>query len=552
MSNMVTLLDQISSQQAAKEVVVNMLFDAASPAMLWGRHGSACNGLTWGYYGGSFQVGSTSNAIANGTVTLTASATNYVYASATTGAVSVNTTGFPAGAIPLYQIVTGALTATSYTDLRSYQPSAIGGSGAVTSVGLALPSDWTVTGSPVTGSGTLTGAYAAQPANYIHAGPTSGGAAAPTWRALVGADLPLFGPSGTNHAQGAVPDPGSTAGSTRYLCENGTWATPAGGSGGGGTVTDVAAMGGIETASGADITTNGTLRANLIPAIYTAAHTVVTGDRGTAIVMNSASAVSQALPGATGTTGSFPKGWFADFANIGAGVMTLTVPSGASLDGVTNGTLALSQYAGAMAFTDGANWFTLRGASAASGGSGTPDTPPQLSAFSWANQAGASASQQRWGISALFPKNPSGNSLLVQALPAAPSYQIVARLRLQPIDTNNSSGGLALYDSASGKFKGFIINYTNGIYYYVTNNNSPTSYNASPFSVAMGIPSEWFRIRSDGTNWYYEVSADGVSWVTLYQEAVNSFLTPNQCGLMGVGSTSFALSMGIMSWYAGT
>lgn len=38
-----------------------------------------------------------------------------------------------------------------------------GGSGTVTSVGLALPSDFTISGSPVTVSGTLTGAWAIAP-----------------------------------------------------------------------------------------------------------------------------------------------------------------------------------------------------------------------------------------------------------------------------------------------------------------------------------------------------------------------------------------------------
>jgi hypothetical protein len=38
-----------------------------------------------------------------------------------------------------------------------------------------------------------------------------------------------FGPSGSAHATGLVPDPGATAGTTRYLREDGTWA-PAGGS----------------------------------------------------------------------------------------------------------------------------------------------------------------------------------------------------------------------------------------------------------------------------------------------------------------------------------
>lgn len=120
MSNSTTLLDTIAVNQSNKESVVNALLDAASPAMLWGRHASACSGLTWGYYGGWYGGAQ----INNGTVALTASATNYVYASASTGAVSVNTTGFPAGAIPLYSIVVGTTTVTSYIDERSNAASA--------------------------------------------------------------------------------------------------------------------------------------------------------------------------------------------------------------------------------------------------------------------------------------------------------------------------------------------------------------------------------------------------------------------------------------------
>lgn len=126
MSNSTTLLDTIAVNQANKEAVVNALLDAASPAMLWGRHASACSGLTWGYYGGLYvDSTATQHAIANGTVTLTASTTNYLMADATTGAVTANTTGFTAGKVPLYSIVTGTTTVTSYTDCRSYQPSAV-------------------------------------------------------------------------------------------------------------------------------------------------------------------------------------------------------------------------------------------------------------------------------------------------------------------------------------------------------------------------------------------------------------------------------------------
>lgn len=67
---------------------------------------------------------------------------------------------------------------------------ASGGGGSVTSVALTLPSFITVTGSPITSSGTLTGTLATQSPNTVFAGPASGGVAAPTFRSLVAADFP--------------------------------------------------------------------------------------------------------------------------------------------------------------------------------------------------------------------------------------------------------------------------------------------------------------------------------------------------------------------------
>lgn len=63
-------------------------------------------------------------------------------------------------------------------------------SGSVNSVALSLPAIFTVSGSPVTGTGTLTGTLATQAANTVWAGPVSGGAAAPDFRLLVAADVP--------------------------------------------------------------------------------------------------------------------------------------------------------------------------------------------------------------------------------------------------------------------------------------------------------------------------------------------------------------------------
>jgi hypothetical protein len=100
--------------------------------------------------------------------------------------------------------VVGTLLATSTTVGGTARMSAQNlsfipgtGGGNVTSVGLAMPTEYAVAGTPITGSGVFTVTKATQTANQIYAGPTSGGAAAPTFRALVAADLAAAGGTGS-------------------------------------------------------------------------------------------------------------------------------------------------------------------------------------------------------------------------------------------------------------------------------------------------------------------------------------------------------------------
>ena len=116
MADSTTNITTITSSQADKEGTANENFNAVSAAALFGRMASS-TGLTWNYYGGKLLIDGVITSIANGSVALTGSTTNYVEATRL-GAVSVNTTGFTAGRIPLYQIVTGGSTVTSYTDKR--------------------------------------------------------------------------------------------------------------------------------------------------------------------------------------------------------------------------------------------------------------------------------------------------------------------------------------------------------------------------------------------------------------------------------------------------
>ena len=63
------------------------------------------------------------------------------------------------------------------------------GNGTVTSVDLSMPNVFTVSNNPVTTSGTLTVTLANQNANTVFAGPSTGSAAAPTFRSLTFTDI---------------------------------------------------------------------------------------------------------------------------------------------------------------------------------------------------------------------------------------------------------------------------------------------------------------------------------------------------------------------------
>ena len=122
MSNSTTHINVLSVNQAQKDVTANGLFDAASPAMTYGRNEAQCSGLLWAYYGGWVSLADGSAVfVANGSLTLTASTTSYVVAAKDTGVVSASTatTNWDSGNYwRLYSCVTDANTVTSYSDFR--------------------------------------------------------------------------------------------------------------------------------------------------------------------------------------------------------------------------------------------------------------------------------------------------------------------------------------------------------------------------------------------------------------------------------------------------
>lgn len=93
------------------------LADSSGLGFQFGYKRSTTSGLTIGYYGGTLLVDGVTTAIADGTILLTASQTNYVERDHA-GAVTKNIVGFSADKVPMLQAVTGVSTISSVTDKR--------------------------------------------------------------------------------------------------------------------------------------------------------------------------------------------------------------------------------------------------------------------------------------------------------------------------------------------------------------------------------------------------------------------------------------------------
>ncbi len=269
------------------------------------------NAITSGTIGGSTAINTSGNITTAGNVSATnvsANAANFRSITLTNGSSQTETiqppasiTGTPTFTWPGTTGTANQVLMTDGTGNLSW--TTVGtGNGTVTSVGLSMPSIFTVTGSPVTTSGTLSATLASETANTVLAAP-NGSAGAPTFRSLVAADLPTSGvtagtyksvtvdtygrvTTGTNpttlagygitdSVQDIAGTPGiqtgldaskpaaPTAGTIYmatdtnkvYQYNGGAW-NAMGGSSGGGTVTSVATGTGL---TGGPITTSGTI-----------------------------------------------------------------------------------------------------------------------------------------------------------------------------------------------------------------------------------------------------------------------------------------------------
>lgn len=123
------------------------------------------------------------------------------------------------------------VSAVSGSDVSlNWAADTMGGAGSgISNIGLSLPTSVFTNGPNLTADGNLGATLQTQAAKAVFAGPATGVAAAPTFRALTADDIPNLTPSKIT-GLGSVATLSTTGSTTSYLRADGTWAAVAGGS----------------------------------------------------------------------------------------------------------------------------------------------------------------------------------------------------------------------------------------------------------------------------------------------------------------------------------
>jgi len=148
-------VDGPTTGQNQKEVTVSAGFIAMGVAGSFGYRASTTNFPSFGIYGGQIYVDGARVSVANTTLTISDGATNYISLTRS-GTFVVNTTGHPAGNIPLWEVVTSGGGISSMFDMRTLYRIESRLSKVVTTadVTLTMPE---ATATSIIATGTLTG-----------------------------------------------------------------------------------------------------------------------------------------------------------------------------------------------------------------------------------------------------------------------------------------------------------------------------------------------------------------------------------------------------------
>ena len=118
MADSTTPFGTVANSQTNQTAKANALFDAVASVAIYALKAATTTGLTLGCHGGKISVNGVVTVIADGTLALTASVTNYIEAHPLTGVVSRNSSGYSPGYWRIGRAVTGASSITTWYDDR--------------------------------------------------------------------------------------------------------------------------------------------------------------------------------------------------------------------------------------------------------------------------------------------------------------------------------------------------------------------------------------------------------------------------------------------------
>jgi hypothetical protein len=181
-------------------------------------------------------------------------------------------------------------------------------------------------------------------------------------------------------------------------------------------------------------------------------------------------------------------------------------------------------------------------------------TKPLSAQFSWLNQGNALVSDDPHGMAMQIPGAgaSSGYSIasLLQAVPAGEPWTLYARLQIfLPTPGTSARAGIALYESASGKYAMFQLSNSQTVACI-----SMASATATP--AALGTPFEnfvgqltnvWMSANDDGTNYNFKFSSDGLSWIGTFQFAKTAAFT-TKASHIGIGMLLNSAAIALPVW----
>lgn len=175
--------------------------------------------------------------------------------------------------------------------------------------------------------------------------------------------------------------------------------------------------------------------------------------------------------------------------------------------------------------------------------------------WTWRNQGTASASM-RDGCLVLTGVAVGGENVRVLEQSISGPFKVRAKIASHALN-NYNSGGICAVNSSNGKIFAVCCGWENGGRVRVIKWSSPTVVTALSYdSTSLGgfvdgyEKPTYFEIESDGTTIYFRVSGDGIHFLTIFSEALATFIgTADRVGIFQNSVSASAPNTVVCDWF---